>query len=355
MFDRSPHKDIVLWTSLVSAYAKCQIPDKARWAFDNMPERNSVSWAAVISAYSQNGCHEEALSMFDEMLEAGVVPTEGTLISGLFSSAHIGVLENGKWIHNYIDQNLINMSSSLGTALLNMYAKCGCVDDAIRVFKSIPCKDSLAWTAMISSLAMHGRGEEALHLFDKMLSIGLKPDHVTFVGILSACSHAGLIEEGRYQFYCMKRIFNINPNLEHYGCMVDILGRNGCVKEAWNLILSMPMEPDLLVLKSLLSACAHYGHVEIAESAAQRLQSLNQVSDSLYVLLANVYTSASRWDDAGRVRKMMRQRGVAKTPGCSTIEVDGVVHRFVAGNMKNYHPRIDEIKWMLQEMDKTLR
>lgn len=276
MFDRSPHKDIVLWTSLVSAYAKCQIPDKARWAFDNMPERNSVSWAAVISAYSQNGCHEEALSMFDEMLEAGVVPTEGTLISGLFSSAHIGVLENGKWIHNYIDQNLINMSSSLGTALLNMYAKCGCVDDAIRVFKSIPCKDSLAWTAMISSLAMHGRGEEALHLFDKMLSIGLKPDHVTFVGILSACSHAGLIEEGRYQFYCMKRIFKINPNLEHYGCMVDILGRNGCVKEAWNLILSMPMEPDLLVLKSLLSACAHYGHVEIAECAAQRLQSLNQ-------------------------------------------------------------------------------
>ncbi|XP_043700325.1 pentatricopeptide repeat-containing protein At3g62890-like [Telopea speciosissima] len=354
MFDKNPCRDIVSWTSLVSAYAKCGLPDDAQRVFDEMPERNAVSWAAVVSAYSQSGRHKEALLVFHNMRSAGFEPTQATLISVLSSAAQLGALEEGKWVHGYIDYNGISLTASLGTALLNMYAKCGCIDDAMQIFAEMPLRDSLAWTAMISSLAMHGQGEKALVLFDEMLSLGLQPDHVTFVGVLSACSHAGLIEEGLYHFEHMKKVFRISPEVEHYGCMVDILGRGGYIEEAWHLVRTMPMEPDNLVLKSLLSACASYGRVEHAEWAAKKLIQLDPSSGSPYVLLANAYSSIGRWVDAGRVRKMMRERGVTKTPGCSLIEIDGVVQEFVAGENEE-HPQIREVKSLLHGMSKLLR
>ncbi|XP_010265642.1 PREDICTED: pentatricopeptide repeat-containing protein At3g62890-like [Nelumbo nucifera] len=354
LFEQTPHRDVVLWTSLVSAYAKCGLPDEARHAFDQMPERNAVSWAAVISAYSQGARHKEALLVFDEMHYAGVEPTEATLISVLSSAGYIGALKEGKWVHDYVIHNQIFLTASLGTALLSMYAKCGCIDDAIQVFAGMPQRDELAWTTMISALAMHGQGELALVLFYEMLSLGLRPDHVTFVGVLSACSHAGLIEEGRYHFKCMKDTFRIEPRVEHFGCMVDILGRGGYVEEAWDFVQAMPMEPDVLVLKSLLSACASYGRVEYAEWAAKKLNKLDPGIASSYVLLANAYANLGRWADAERVRKMMRDRGVTKTPGCSLIEVGGVVHQFVAGENEEHH-QIKEIKSTLHQMDKLLR
>lgn len=354
LFERTPHRDIVSWTSLVSAYAKCGLPDDARRTFNEMPERNAVSWAAVVSAYSQSGRHKEALLVFHEMRCARVEPTEATLISVLSSAAHLGALEEGKWVHGYLEHNRIALGASLGTALLSMYSKCGCIDDAVQVFVGMPLRDALAWTAMISGVAMHGKGEQALVLFDEMLSVGLKPDHVTFIGVLSACSHARLVEEGRYQFKCMTEVFRIAPGVEHYGCMVDILGRGGHVEEAWHLVRSMPMKADSLVLKSLLSACASYGCVGFAEWAAMKLIELDPSSGSPYVLLANVYAGINRWSDAEKVRKMMRDRGITKAPGCSLIEVNGVIHQFVAGENQE-HPEIIEIKSMLNEMSKLLR
>ncbi|KAF9626023.1 hypothetical protein IFM89_030691 [Coptis chinensis] len=278
------NRDVVTWTALVSAYAKCGMPDEARCVFYKMPERNAVSWAAVVSGYSQCGRHDEALSLFNETRRENVEPTEGMLISVLSSSGYLGVLEVGKWVHDYVKCNGILLTASIGTALLSMYAKCGCIDDAICVFMEMPRRDALSWTAMISALSMHGKGQQGLACFDEMLSLGLRPDHVTFVGVLSACSHAGFVEE---------------------------------------------------------------------EWAAMKLLELDQDSDSPYTLLGNAYASVGRWADAERVRKMMRIRRVVKTPGCSLVEIDGVVHQFVAGNNEE-HPKMEEIKSLLHEMGKNL-
>ncbi|KAF9626034.1 hypothetical protein IFM89_030702 [Coptis chinensis] len=264
--------------------------------------------------------------LFNETRRENAVPTEGMLISVLSSSGYHGVLEVGKWVHDYVKCNGILLTASIGTALLSMYAKCGCIDDAICVFMEMPRRDALSWTAMISALSMHGKGQQALACFDEMLSLGLRPDHVTFVGVLSACSHAGFVEEGRYYFRCMEEVHKIAPGLEHYGCMVDILGRGGHLEEAWDLVRNMPMKPDVFVLKSLLSGCASYG---------------------------NAYASVGRWADAETVGKMMRIRRVVKAPGCSLVEIDGVVHQFVAGNNEE-HPKMEEIKSLLHEMGKNL-
>ncbi|KAF5203496.1 Pentatricopeptide repeat, partial [Thalictrum thalictroides] len=294
------HRDIVSWTALVSAYAKCGMPDDAHRVFDEMPERNAVSWAAVVAGYSQSGRHEEALRVFDKMRCAKVEPTEAMLISVLSSSGHLGVLEVGKWVHDYVEHKGIPLTASMGTALLSMYSKCGCIDNAIQIFKVMPRRDELGWTAMISALSMHGRGREALALFEEMVSVRLRPDHVTFIGVLSACSHAGLIDEGCHYFQCMKEVYKIAPGVEHYGCMVDILGRGGRIEEAWDLIRNMPMKPDAFVFKSLLSACTSYGNLNCAEWAAKKLIELNQDSGTPYILLGNVYARVGKWADAER-------------------------------------------------------
>ncbi|KAL6011003.1 hypothetical protein ACLOJK_001447 [Asimina triloba] len=338
VFDKMPHRDVVAYTALISAYANCGMVDASRLVFDEMPERNAVSWGAVIAAYSQSGRDEEALGLFRQMRRmAGVDPTEATLVSVLSSSANVGALEEGIWVREYISRNHIALTASLGTALLNLYAKCGCIADAMNVFQEMKRRDAAAWTAMILALATHGQGKQALHLFDRMIYFGFQPDHITFIGVLTACNHGGFLDAGRHHFALMKDFYNIKPGVEHYGCMVDILGRAGQVEEAWNLIQGMAMEPDVLVLKSLLSACCNYDYVGYAEWAFRKLIAIDVGNASPYVMLANAYASSDRWADAARVRKMMRDRGVAKIPGFSSIELDGVLHQFVAGDNDN-HP-----------------
>ncbi|XP_058079879.1 pentatricopeptide repeat-containing protein At3g62890-like [Magnolia sinica] len=354
VFDKMPHRDIVSYTALVSAYASCGLVDAARQAFDEMPERNAVSWGAVIAAYSQSGQHVEALALFRDMQRvAGVDPTEATLVSVLSSAAHVSALKEGDWVHRYIWRNRIPLTASLGTALLTMYAKCGSIVDAMNVFDEMPQRDAPAWTAMILALATHGQCNQALHFFNRMVSLGFRPDRVTFIGVLTACSHGGFLDTGRYHFACMKDFYNIAPGVEHYGCMVDILGRTGHVEEAWNLVQAMPVEPDTLVLKGLLSACSNHGYVSFAEWTFKKLIALDASNASPYVMLANTFASVGKWSNAEGVRKMMRDRGVAKTAGCSLIELDGVVHQFVAGDNED-HPEIEVIRAMLHGMGQVL-
>lgn len=309
--------DVVLQTALVSAYAKCGLPDGARQVFENMPAANSVTWAALVSGYARCGRDADALQVFRRMCLASVEPTEACLISVLSASARLGALEEGRRVHQHINRRGGGLSPSLGTALLTMYAKCGSINSAMRIFADMPHRDQQAWAAVITALAAHGQGRRALHLFHEMVSRGLRPDGVTYVGVLSACSHAGLTEEACHHFNCMTKAYNIPPGAEHYGCMVDVLGRAGRVEEAWVMVRSMPVETDEYVLKSLLSACCSHGYMEYAEWAAGKLIDIDTGNASAYVLLSNTYAGMGRWEDSARVRKMMRRRGVPKAPGRS--------------------------------------
>uniref|UniRef100_A0A1D1Y0Y4 Pentatricopeptide repeat-containing protein At4g37380, chloroplastic n=1 Tax=Anthurium amnicola TaxID=1678845 RepID=A0A1D1Y0Y4_9ARAE len=321
LYSHGARGDPVVQTALVSAYAKCGLPDQAHRVFDNMTAANSVTWAAVVSGYAQSGRDAEALGVFRRMRLAGVEPTEACMISVLSASARLGALEEGRWVHRHISRCGARLTPSLGTALLTMYARCGCLDSAVRVFDDMPQRDRQAWAAMISAMAAHGQAGRALHLFDDMVGRGLLPDGVTYVGVLSACSHAGLTGEACRHFQRMTEVYNIAPGLEHYGCMVDVLGRAGRVEAAWGMVQSMPVEPDEFVLKSLLSACCgHGGYMGYAEWAAGKLTGIDAGHAGSYVLLSNAYASMGRWEDSARVRKLMRRRGVPKAPGSSLAE-----------------------------------
>ncbi|URE25503.1 Pentatricopeptide repeat-containing protein [Musa troglodytarum] len=317
-----PHPDVVLRTALVSALARCGLPDAARDAFDAIPDPTPVSFAALISAYAASGRHPDALATLRRTRRAGVPPTEAALVSALSSAAYLGAITDGELAHRDALILLTHrpLSPALGTALLTMYSRCGRLESARRVFDEMPHKDQHSWAAMITALASHGHGAEALRLFDEMLRRGIVPDHVTYVGVLHACSHTGLVDDARRHFDRMLTVYGIEPRVEHYGCLVDALGRGGKVEEAWEVVRRMPMEPDEGVLKSLLSACCSGGFVEYAEWAAEKLVTLDAGHASAYVLLSNMYAGMEQWDDYARIRKLMRLRGVPKESACSGVD-----------------------------------
>ncbi|WOK92542.1 hypothetical protein Cni_G01233 [Canna indica] len=317
-----PHPDIFLRTALVSALARCGIVDAARVAFDAISDPTPVSFAALVSGYAASGRHHDALATLRRTRYVGVPPTEASLVSALSSAAHLGALVDGELVHRDALVFFCGrpLSAALGTALLTMYSRCGRLESARRVFDEMPRKDQRSWAAMITALASHGCGVDALRLFDEMLRRGIVPDHVTYVGVLHACSHTGLVDDALKHFDRMKSVYGIEPRMEHYGCLVDAMGRGGRVKEAWEVVKGMPMEPDERVLKSLLSACCSFEIVEYAEWAAEKLVRLEAGHASAYVLLSNMYAGMGRWDDYSRIRKLMRLRGVPKESACSTVD-----------------------------------
>ncbi|XP_058086107.1 pentatricopeptide repeat-containing protein At1g08070, chloroplastic-like [Magnolia sinica] len=351
--DNNVNSDVFVGNALVDMYLKCGDVDFAYKVFGDMPERNVVSWNSMILGLVQQGEFKEALSVFRQMQGRGVKPDDVTLVGVLNSCSHIGALELGKWVHIYIDRNRIKADGFIGNALVDMYAKCGSIDQALGVFNGMKCRDVYSYTAMIVGFAMHGKGERALDLFCEMSKVGIKPDGVTFVGVLSACSHVGLVDEGRQHFQDMSRLYNLRPQIEHYGCMVDLLGRIGLVEEAYEFIRTMPIEPDAFVWGALLGACRIHGRVQLGESIAKRLLELEPERDGAYVLMSNIYASANRWRDAVNVRKVMKMQKVKKTPGCSMIELDGVVHEFRMGDKS--HSRTREIYQMLDEIASRLK
>ncbi|GKV06409.1 hypothetical protein SLEP1_g18307 [Rubroshorea leprosula] len=342
-----------LVNALIDMYSKCGELSTAQDLFVGLQQRNVISWNVIIGGYTHMSEYKEALNLFRKMLQLNVEPTEVTFLSILPACASLGALDIGKWIHAYIDKNFQNLNnSSLWTSLIDMYAKCGSIEAAKQVFKNMEGKSLASWNAMISGLAMHGQAGPVFELFSRMTREGFKPDEITFVGLLSACSHAGLLDTGRQYFNSMIKDYNIAPELQHYGCMIDLLGRAGLFGEAESLIKDMSMNPDSVIWGSLLGACRVHRRVAYAESVAKHLFELQPENHGAYILLSNIYAGAGRWDDVARIRTLLNDKGMKKVPGCSSIEVDSFVHEFLVGD--RVHPQSKEIYEMLDEIDARL-
>ncbi|KAK4493256.1 hypothetical protein RD792_017866 [Penstemon davidsonii] len=352
LFGRMEEKTMVSWTTMVVGYAKFGHLDVARRLFNEMPEKDVVPWNAMISAYAQAERGKEALSLFHEMQAMNVKPDEVTMVSCLSACAQLGALDVGIWIHHFIEKHNLSLNVVLGTALVEMYAKCGNITKALQVFHEIPGRNALTYTSIIGGLALHGDAEDALSCFLEMIDVGLAPDEVTFLGILSACCHGGLVQEGRRIFSEMSSKFKITPKIKHYSCMVDLLGRAGLLEEAIELIESMPMEADAVVWGAFFFACRIHKNIKLGERAAMKLLDLDPDDSGIYVLLANMYVEANMWNEAGEVRKMMKERGVDKTPGCSSIEVDGNLFEFIVRDKS--HSQSNQIYKCLIQLTKQM-
>nr|XP_016485505.1 PREDICTED: pentatricopeptide repeat-containing protein At3g62890-like [Nicotiana tabacum] len=353
LFDTSSHLDQISWNSMISGHLKCGCVEKARELFNSMPEKDVVSWTTMISGYAQHDNFSETLALFQEMLHEDNKPDETTLVSVLSACTHLSALDQGKWIHAYIRKKGLKVNIILGTTLTDMYLKCGCVENALEVFNGMEEKGVSSWNALILGLAMNGQVEKSLAIFQEMKECGVTPNEVTFVAVLGACRHMGLVDEGRSYFDSMTRYYNVEPNIKHYGCMVDLLGRAGLLKEAETLIDSMPMAPDVATWGALLGACRKHGNSEMGERVGRKLIELQPDHDGFHVLLSNIFASKGNWDSVLDIRGAMTRQGVVKVPGCSMIEANGAVHEFLAGDKS--HPQMNEIETMLAEMENRLK
>ncbi|XP_057773617.1 pentatricopeptide repeat-containing protein At1g50270 [Salvia miltiorrhiza] len=325
-------RDVYVSTAIVNMYLKCGCCEDAMRAFLDMPHRNSVSWNALLSGLLQLGKFKDVLLLFDAMLLEKVEPSEATLATALTACAHLGSLDKGTWLDNYIGKRKLELSSVLGTALIDMYAKCGCVKEAFRVFEMVRAKGVYPWTAMIHGVAMNGDGVGTLSLFAKMLSSGVKPNEVTLIAVLSGCAHGGLVREGREVFAAMERCYGVRPGVDHYGCMVDLLGRAGRLREAVELMEGMPVPvaENGGVWGALLGACVIHGDLEVGRCVGNRVIEMQPHRSGRYSVLANLYAKCGDREAAAGVRKRMKEGGVEKSRGCSWIESNGEVHEFVA-------------------------
>ncbi|KAL0372871.1 UNVERIFIED_CONTAM: Pentatricopeptide repeat-containing protein [Sesamum calycinum] len=273
---------------------------------------------------------KDVLLLFQEMLVEKVEPNEATLASVLTACAQLGALDQGRWVDKYIGTRILELNSVLGTALIDMYAKCGCINKAFCVFERIHVKDVYPWTALIFGLAINGDAMGSLNLFSQMVSGGVQPNEVTFTAVLSACSHGGLVNEGQQLFSWMGSVYGIQPTVDHYGCMVDLLGRAGRLQEAAKLIEDMPIEPSAGIWGALFGACMIHKDYELGRIVGNHLIRLQPYHSGRYALLANLYSKCRNWEAAANMRKKMNEVGVEKTRGCSWIESNGVLHEFGA-------------------------
>eukprot|EP01018_Ginkgo_biloba_P011196 Gb_27462 [translate_table: standard] len=331
VFDKIHQRDVVSWNAMIAGYAQNGHVDEALKLFEEMPEPDVVSWTVMIAGYAQNGYNEEALKLFRQMQQAGVIADSKAFVSVLQACANLAAMELGMEIHEEITRSGLQSNVSIANALANMYAKCGNLNNSHNVFDKIHHRDVASWNVMIAGYAMHGCGKEALKLFEQMQDYGMIPNHVTLLCVLSACCHAGLVNEGQQYFDCISQYYHITPAMEHYGRMVDLLGRAGRLDEAVDFINKMPIKPDATVWRCLLGACRLHGNTQLGESVAQCLFELDPKNAAPYVLLSNIYAAAGRWDDITKVRKMMKDQRVKKPPGCSWIEVNKQVHVFLVG------------------------
>ncbi|XP_058077313.1 putative pentatricopeptide repeat-containing protein At5g40405 [Magnolia sinica] len=350
LFTQIPIPNVVSRTAMVVGFSKKGDVSAARQLFDDMPERDLVSWNAMISGYILNRKPIEALNLFCQMQAANFKPNPITVASVLAACASVGALDTGKWIHVFLDRNHFRLDPFLGTALIDMYSKCGVVELAWDVFGKLQEKNACTWNAMINGLAMNGHAKQALGLFNKMQGDrNVIPNEVTFVGVLLACSHGGFLEEGRKHFYCTVKEYSISLLVEHYTCMVDLLGRYGLLNEAEEIIKNMPIQPDVVVWRALLGGCRLHKDVKLAEKVVLEMEAQ---SSGDYVLLSNLYASVGRWDDVEKVRKIMKEKGIKKTPGCSSIVVKNTIHEFISGDKS--HPRYAEIYEKLEELRRKM-
>eukprot|EP01018_Ginkgo_biloba_P015573 Gb_28676 [translate_table: standard] len=348
LFHQMPNPDAVSWNAIIAGFSQHGHDEEALDLFCQMPKKDVVAWNTIISGYAQNGYGEKALKYFCEMQEAGVKQDQFTFASVLSACAILVILEQGKVIHGHIIKRGFQSEMFVGSALVDMYAKCGSIECAQRGFDRMPQRNVITWNAMIAGYALNGYGKEALECFEEMQLTGLKPDHITFVAVLRACSHSGLVADGLRYFSSMSHDHGITPSVKHCSCVVDLLGRAGRLDEAENFIMEMSFESGAVLWRALLGACRVHGSVELGKRAAERVFELEPHDDATYVLLSNLYAAAGRWDDADAVRKTMKDSGVKKQPGCSWIEVKNTVNTFFAGDRS--HPQTKDIYAKLESL-----
>ncbi|EXB53614.1 hypothetical protein L484_005164 [Morus notabilis] len=353
IFDKMPVRDIVSWNAILSGYIEAKRIEEAKSFFVEIPERNGLTWTVIVSGLAQNGYGEEAMKLFNQMRLEGFEPCDYAFAGAIISCAVLGALEHGCQLHAKLICSGHDSSLSAGNALITMYARCGVFEDAELLFLTMPCVDSVSWNAMIAALSQHGRGVQAIELFEQMLKEDIRPDRITFLTILSACSHAGLVKEGRHYFDSMCGSYGITPGEDHYARMIDLLCRAGQFAEAKNLIDSMPFEAGVPIWEALLAGCRTHGNMDLGIQAAERLFELIPQHDSTYVLLSNMYADVGKWENVAKVRKLMRDRGIKKEPGCSWIEVESKVHVFLVDDTK--HPEVQAVYTYLEKLRLEMR
>ncbi|KAK9126484.1 hypothetical protein Scep_015330 [Stephania cephalantha] len=352
VFNTMRRKDTVSWNSVISGLSHNYMLDDARGIFEKMPKRDVVSWTAMISAYVQAGHGVVAFELFLKMLASGTKPNSSTVTGLLITCGSVGATRLGKQIHGLIFKLGLDLDIFVGNSLITMYFKCGCKEGFLVFDEMLDC-DIITWNAVLIGCAQNGFGSEALEVFEQMKAEGVLPNQISFVGILCACSHAGLVDKGWAYFNSMSKDYGIMPLEDHYACMVDLLGRAGQLNEAEAFIESMPIEPDSVVWAALLGACRIHRNVEIGKRVAERLFQLEPQNSGNYILLSNIYASLGMWKEVGELRKLMRNQGVAKEPGISWIQMRNELHSFVNGDRT--HDQADEIYRVLEEFYQRLR
>ncbi|KAK2987344.1 hypothetical protein RJ640_023645 [Escallonia rubra] len=343
LFERLPKKNLPSWNTMVTGFIQNGDLRRARKMFNDMPQKNVISWTMLIAGYVQDGQDEEALYVFLEMLAANLVkPNQGTFVSALGACSNLAGVSEGKQIHQIISKTLYQDSDFVVCALINMYSKCGELVMARKMFDDglKSQRDLVFWNGMIAAYAHHGCGRSAIYLFNEMQNMGIKPNDVTYVGLLTACSHAGLVEEGLKYFNKLVRDSSIQVREDHYACLVDLCVRAGRVKEAFDFLEQLPTKLSVFVWGALLAGCNVHENTNIGNVAAKKLLEGEPENAGTYSLLSNLYASSGKWNEAAKMRLEMREKGLKKQPGCSWIEVGNRVHVFVVGDsshLESFH------------------
>ncbi|XP_031501595.1 pentatricopeptide repeat-containing protein At3g51320 [Nymphaea colorata] len=354
LFDEMSERDCVSWNTMIDAYLKTRNVEPARNLFDIMPERNVVTWNTMIGGYLRVGNPGYALKLFRKMQLTDVKATDRTIVNALTGCGRSARLLEGRSVHGYLVKNDIDFSLIIGTALMDMYGRCGRLDLAHKLFSTMPKKNVVSWNVMIMAHATHGHGMDAITLFEEMRSSGgaVLPDEVTFIGVLCACAHLGAADHGQRYFDMMSRDYGVTPSFAHYWCLANLYGGIGLVQEAEEIIKSMPMESESFLWGGLLSFCRFHGDVDLGEKIAKKLIELEPYNSARYTLLLNVYAVAGRWEDVVKLKETMKERGLKSLTSCSLIDLNNTVHDFVAGDKSR--PEMQEIYLMMDEVAKRL-
>ncbi|KAI4374141.1 hypothetical protein MLD38_012170 [Melastoma candidum] len=353
LFDQMPERNTATWNSLIDGYSRMGEVEMAESLFDSMTERDVISWTTMITCYSQNRRYGGALALFEEMTSLGIMPDEVTLATVLSACAHHGALYAGRKIHRFLLQNQVWIDVYVGSALVDMYAKCGDLSASLLVFYKLLEKNLFCWNSIIEGLAMHSQAKQALVMFGKMEKEKVQPNGVTFISVLSACSHAGLVKEGRIIFQRMMKDYSLDPEVEHYGCMVDLLSKAGLLEEALEMVNSMTTPPNSVIWGTVLTGCKIHKNLDIARIAIDALNVLEPDGGGHQALLVSMYAESNRWVEVAEIRAAMKDARAVESPGHSCIEVDGQIHQFAASD--SYHPNSNHIYLLLDNLELQMR
>ncbi|CAM0872829.1 unnamed protein product [Alopecurus aequalis] len=335
---------------MLTGYLKCGQLDKAYQIFKRMPVKDLVSWNSMIAGAVRSSHLKDAMNLFSRLVNSGLVPDGFSFSSVLSACARAGARSYGVWVHRLMDELRVEKNHILLSALVDMYAKCGRLDISVKIFNTVKRIHVSTWNTMIGSLAAHGLGSDVVILFRRMENAGVVPDGVTFVALLTACSHCGMVEEARQYFETMTMKYYITPTVEHYGAMVDTLSRAGLLDEAYNLVSSMAVKPDAVIWRALLSACRRYRQTKFGDVTIEQIACQGSGD---YTLLSNIYSSINRWDDSEKVWKERKKKKVRKIKGLSWVELGGSTHEFKAGDRS--HPDSDDIYRVLHGLSKKAK